>query len=198
MNDKAAVYKIPEDIVNQHGTKNYIEFTNYVNAKYPSIKRGDALELGVYLGYPGRKEHFLFWDGKQVIPQCTDYYEYDGGGPPLSFKTFTEFPMDYFSEVAWFGFAVYLDYNTFVYQVKMWDTPEDDQDANLEIEYKGVRYSLNLDESEAYDSLNQYIDAIKNGEARHIIMVDSNNRIVNINGEEVYNEIDDDDEDNED
>lgn len=167
------------------GTK----LTPYVKANLPTIRRGDALELDVCYGCPGRKEHFMFWDGEQVIPQCTDYYDYDGGGPPLCFKTFTEFPMEYFSEVAWFGNSVYLDYDTFADQIRNLQFQEDedlDEDSELLIEYQGETYSLNLDEADGNMNLYEYVELIKEGGARHIMLVNAKNRIVDIHGNEVY------------
>ncbi len=193
MKMKSKIYKIPNEYL-----KNFIndydyateslgrKIKPYVIKNYPDIKRGDALELDFYFGYPDRKEHFMYWDGKNVLPQCHDYYDYDGGGPPLCFKTFTEFPMDYFSETAWFGESVYLDYDTFVDQVRNWTAKEDNDDEELIITYKNKTYSLNLDESESCDSLSEYIDVIKTGKAQYIMLVNSDNKIVNIDGEEVY------------
>jgi hypothetical protein len=188
---KSKIYFIPneylKDFIDGYDLPNEClgnKIKPYVIINFPDIKRGDALELETHFGYTGRKEHFMYWDGENVIPQCNDYYAYDGGGPPLCFKTFTEFPMNYFSETAWFGESVYLDYDTFVDQIRNWTTNEDDKE--LMITYKNKTYSLNLDESEACDSLSEYIDLIKTGNAKHIMLVNSNNRIVDIDGEEVY------------
>lgn len=175
------------------------EIKPYVLNNFPDIKRGDALELDHLFGYPGRKGHFMYWDGKNVIPQCNDYYDYDGGGPPLCFKTFTEFPMDYFSETAFFGSSVYLDYDTFVEQVRNWipeydsddegeDEDEDEDDAQLFIRFQDKKYSLDLCEADGNYSVTEYIKVIKRGEAKHIMLVNSQNRIVDIHGIEVYDD----------
>lgn len=195
METKSKIYNIPneylKDFIDDYEYPNEslgLKIKPYIINNFPDIKRGDSLELDFSFGCPGRKEHFMYWDGENVIPQCNDYYDYDGGGPPLCFKTFTEFPMNYFSETAWFGSSVYLDYDTFVDQVRNWTADEDNEEEELIITYNNQKYSLDLVEADVVDSLSEYIDMIKSGEAHHIMLVNAKNRIVDIDGEEVYGE----------
>lgn len=189
--DGPLVYEIPEEIVNKYGPSGYEGLTDYVLETYPDIKRGDALELDIIC--LGRYENFVFWDGEKVIPQCHDYNEYLGAGPPLCFKTFTEFPMGHFKNAVWFHNTVYLDYDTFVDQVRNWSSKksiyedEDDDDNNeLHIKYKGETYSLNLDEMDGNYDIPEYVQHIHSGKSTHVILVDSCNKIVDIDGYQVY------------
>ena len=205
MKTKSSIYDIPEDICLKAipDTDDIIgyyydncdeiglELSPYVKEHYPQIERGDALKLGILLGRESRKGHFMFWDGEKVIPQCNDYYDGDGAGPPLCFKTFTEFPLEYFEEVSYFGYTVYLDYDTFVDQIRNL-TPvsiRSQEESDAFITYKDQKYYLIRDcqfcDTDMY-TIDEYIEKVQQGESQFHMLVNSNNKIVNMNGEEVY------------
>ena len=191
---KPNIYKISKEIVDKNQPRNYKGLANYVLETYPDIKRGDLLKLDKSLSSSGRSSYILFWDGKRVIPQCFDYSDGYEGGPPLCFKTFTEFPINYFEKLIRFDSTVYLDYDTFSDQVRNWlngKSDEEDEDEYQEfdlcITYNGNSYLLEQDE--AYDNFKgtyEYVKFIHEGLSTKIILVDSCNKIVDIDGYQVY------------
>jgi hypothetical protein len=81
--------------------KNYnqedVPTKDQLNDRYPDftnkLKRGDMLENIDISGY--RSIGVYMWNGKEIIPQNTEYDDY--GSPAKEFKVITQFPPDYWS-----------------------------------------------------------------------------------------------------
>lgn len=200
------VYKISEDVVKSHYT--YGDYENiyedfpkfgdklakslipYVTENFPQIKRGDVIELELSnepMHY--RKQQYMFWDGKEILLPFSDFYDYGGGGPPLSFKSITEFPIGYFADYVFFSDVIYLDYDTFMEQIENlrenYDEEANDDDKNWEnlfVTYKGQKYPI-YDEfgRDNYTCLG-YLEILREGQNPHVMLVDKYDKIVDIDG----------------
>ena len=189
---ESKVYTVPkgENVNFYNMFQKNSNLVKYIKENFPQIKRGDTIDININqfdlssdLDY---RSMYVFWDGKKVLPQCTDFYEYGGGGPPLCFKTITEFPINYFE-----GFCIwspiYLDYDTFHKQILDIDikSEEDEEWDKFFVTYNGKKYEFDFDDSEDY-SPKEYLEYIKSGFSIHNILVSSKDKIVDIDGVEVY------------
>ncbi len=193
-NKTCTVYEIDENVPLGH-------LNEYVRRHFPNIKRGDAV-YSDGIGDGERYTDYAYWDGEKLLKQCGVYNDgFRGNGPSLHFKTITEFPIGYFNGTCHFDDIIYLDYDTFAPQIRNYNFEEmkakaiandpyyEEDYEDIVITYEGKDYFIPIQNYDAAP-IEEYIELIKYGGTTYVLLVNSENRIVDIDGEEVYDEND--------